>query len=183
MKKQLLVMLSIGLLSMILSGCGGTLPDDGSQDESVSVTEQETPEPSDAENEISDTGETDNSFPFYGTWQVMDYQSAAISALSADDMESRRGLVIAYQSDSVLLDGEKVNDDSFTYKTEENTYDYDSLLEVYGANLGEWWNNISEVTFVTIDSNDNFFGSQFFVVDSDTIWIYYEGVFFLAKKS
>ncbi|MDE5589801.1 MAG: hypothetical protein K2J60_11800 [Acetatifactor sp.] len=183
MKKQLLVLLSAGLLTMILSGCGGTLPDDSSQDESVSMMEQEvSSEPSDAESEIADAEESDNSFPFYGTWKVMDYQSAAISALSADDMESRRGLEITYQSDSVLLDGEKVNDESFTYKTEENTYNYDSLLEEYRANLGEWWNNISEVTCVTIDSNDIFFGSQFFVVDSDTIWIYYEGVFFLAKK-
>lgn len=167
---------------MILSGCSGILPGDSLQDESVSMTEQETLELSDAENEIVDTGEMDNSFSFYGTWKVMDYQSAAISALSADDMESRRGIVIVYQSDSVLIDGEKVTDDSIAFETEENSYDYDSLIEAYGANLGEWWNNISEVTCITVDSNENFFGSQFFVVDSDTIWIYYEGVFFLAKK-
>ena len=126
------------------------------------MTEQETPEPSDAENEIVDTGEMDNSFSFYGTWKVMDYQSAAISALSADDMESRRGIVIVYQSDSVLLDGEKVNEDGFAYETEDNTYNYDSLIEAFGANLGVWWNNISEVTCVTIDSSDIFFGDQFF---------------------
>ena len=182
MKKQLLVLLSISFLAMILSGCGGKLPGDSSQDESMLMTEQETPEPSDAENEISDTGETDNEFPFYGTWRVMDYQSAAISALSSDEMESHRGTVIDYQSDSVLLDGEKVSDDGFTYETEDNTYNYDSLIEAYRANLGEWWNNISEVTCVTVASDDDFFGSQFFAVDSDTIWIYYEGVFFLAKK-
>lgn len=183
MKKQLLVLLSIGLFTMILSGCSGILPGGSSQDESVSMTEQEAPpEPSDAENGIADTEESDNSFPFYGTWKVMDYQSAAISALSADDMESHRGIVIVYQSDLVLLDGEKVSEDGFTYETEDNTYDYDSLIEAFEANLGEWWNNISEVTCVTIDSSDIFFGDQFFIVDSDTIWIYYEGVFFLAKK-
>ena len=54
--------------------------------------------------------------------------------------------------------------------------------DAYNVNLGEWWDNISEVTYITIDSNKSFFGDQFFVVDSDTIWIYYEGAFFLAKK-
>ncbi len=108
---------------------------------------------------------------------------AAVSALSSDDMESYRGVKIAYQSDSILLDGENMTaDDNFTYETDDATYNYNNLMENYKANLGEWWNNISEVTCITIDSNESFFGDQFCVVDSDTILIYYEGVFFLAKK-
>lgn len=190
MKKYLLVLLSIGLLAMILNGCSGMLPSDNSQEERVSVTEHETTGNklsqteiySNNENEISHTGEMDRSFSYYGTWEVRDYQSAAFSALSSDDMESFRGIVITYQSDSILLNDEKVTNENFTYETEDATYDYDSLTETYKANLGEWWNNISEVTYVTIDSNESFFGNQFFVVDSETIWIYYEGVFFLAKN-
>lgn len=97
-------------------------------------------------------------------------------------MESFRGKTITYQADSILLDGENVTADDVAYETDLLTYDYDSLTEAYHANLGEWWNNISEVTCVTIDSNESFFGNQFFTADADTIWIYYEGVFFLAKS-
>lgn len=192
MKKRLLVLLSTVFFAMILNGCSGILPSDNSQEETMSVTEQETTsselpktaESSNSENEISNMEETDNSFSYYGTWEVKDYQSATVSALSSDDMESFRGVMIAYQSDSILLDGENVTaNDNFTYETDDATYNYDSLTETYKANLGEWWNNISEVTCVTINSNESFFGDQFFVVDSDTIWIYYEGVFFLAKNS
>ncbi|MDE6435467.1 MAG: M56 family metallopeptidase [Lachnospiraceae bacterium] len=167
---------------------------DSNNDESVNVDESaanqqessklpETAESSNSENETSNMEKTDNSFSYYGTWEVKDYQSATVSALSSDDMESFRGVMIAYQSDSILLDGQNVTaEGNFTYEIDDVTYNYDSLMETYKANLGEWWNNISEVTCVTIDSNESFFGNQFFVVDSDTIWIYYEGVFFLAKN-
>lgn len=151
-----------------MGGYNGILPSDNLQEETVVVTEQET---------------TDNSFSYYGTWEVKDYQSAEFSTLTADEMESFRGIKITYQSDSILLDGEKVSDGNFIYETKDTTYNYDSLIEAYEANLGEWWNNISEVTCVTVNSNKNFFGNQFFIVDSDTIWIYYKGVFFLAKNN
>lgn len=191
MKKRLFVLLSTVLFAMILNGCSNISPSDNTQEEKLLVLEQktkgselpETTESSNSENEISNMEEIDYSFSYYGTWEVRDYQSAEISALSSDDMASYREVKIAYQSDSILLDGENMTaDDNFTYETDDAAYNYDSLMEAYKANLGEWWNNISEVTCVTIDSNEFFFGNQFFVVDSDTIWIYYEGVFFLAKK-
>ena len=174
-----------------MGGYGGILPSDNLQEETVSVTEQETTdselaetaEAPNAENETFNRGEIDNSFSCYGTWEVKDYQSAEFSTLTVDEMESFRGIIITYQSDSILLDGEKVSDSNFIYETKDTTYNYDSLIEAYEANLGEWWNNISEVTCVTVNSNESFFGNQFFIVDSDTIWIYYEGVFFLAKNN
>lgn len=191
MKKRWLVLLSAGFSAIILNGCSGILPNVNSQEETVSVKEQETTgsklpetaESSNSESEISNMVEIDNSFSYYGTWEVKDYQIAMVSTLSSDDIESFRGVMITYQSDSILLDGENMTaGDNFTYETDDITYDYDSLIETYNANLGEWWNNISEVKCITIDSNESFFGNQFFVVDSDTIWIYYEGVFFLAKN-
>lgn len=190
MKKCFLVLLSISILSIVLNGCSGVLPKENSQEESLSTNTQETSESklsetdesSDSEEKTTDNGIVDNSFPYYGTWEIKDYQSAGISTLSSDDMESFRGVIISYQPDSILLDGENVTVDSFTYETDASTYDYDSLTEAYEVNLGEWWDNISEVAHITIDSNESFFGNQFFEVDSDTIWIYYEGAFFLAKK-
>lgn len=174
-----------------MGGYSGILPGDNLQAETESVAEQkttdsepaETVETPNAENETFIKGEIDNSFSCYGTWEVKDYQSAEFSILTADEMESFRGIKITYQSDSILLDGEKVSDSNFIYETKDTTYNYDSLTEAYEANLGEWWNNISEVTCITVNSNESFFGNQFFIVDSDTIWIYYEGVFFLAKNN
>lgn len=207
MKKQFMTLLSIGLAAMLLTGCsilsGGSqaekepdmeyegaeviLPD--TEQEGTEVGLPETVESPDGEKEVSDTGNNDDSASYYGTYEVKDYQwqinedmSEENLALSLEEMESFRGKRIAYQSDSVILDGAKAADGNFTYKVADTAYNYDSLIESYDANLGDWWNNISEVACVTIDSNESFFGNQFFVADSETIWIYYEGVFFLAKR-
>lgn len=190
MKKYFLVLLSSSVLSTVLNGCSGILPNENSQEENLSTSEWETSESklskteetSSIEEKPTDNGKVDNSCSYYGTWEIRDYQSAGISALSSDDMESFQGITITYQSDSILLDDENVTVDYFTDETDNFVYDYDSLTDAYNVNLGEWWDNISEVTYITIDSNKSFFGDQFFVVDSDTIWIYYEGAFFLAKK-
>lgn len=162
MRKCLLVLLSIGLLSMILNGCRSISPSDSSQEK------------------IS-TEDIDDSLPYYGTWEVKDYQSAEVSTLSLDDMESFRGMQITYQADSIIVDDEKVTDQDLIYEIDDVAYNCDSFSKTYKANLGEWWNNIDEVTHILVESNDTFFGEQFFVVDPDTIWVYYEGVFFLAK--
>ncbi|MCX4379881.1 MAG: hypothetical protein OSJ61_27640 [Lachnospiraceae bacterium] len=190
MKKYFLVLLSSSILSTVLNGCSGILPNENSQEENLSTSEWETSESklskteetSSIEEKPTDNGKVDNSCSYYGTWEIRDYQSTGISALSSDDMESFQGITITYQSDSILLDDENVTVDYFTDETDNFVYDYDSLTDAYNVNLGEWWDNISEVTYITIDSNKSFFGDQFFVVDSDTIWIYYEGAFFLAKK-
>lgn len=209
MKKIFWAFLFISLLTMGLSGCSGILPNDDSQKEGIPTTGPETPESGmsgsgtpesgtsgsgtpESEtlgSESSETGETsddeqetDHFASYYGTWEVKDYQSASVSTLSLEEMESFRGKKITYQADSILLDGENVTADDVAYETDLLTYDYDSLTEAYHANLGEWWNNISEVTCVTIDSSESFFGNQFFTADADTIWIYYEGVFFLSKS-
>lgn len=179
-KKQTSVLLTIILLTISLIGYGNSTVNDNPQEEEKPVTEQETTEVS--ETEISETETTDNSASYYGTWEVKDYQSASVSALSSDDMEAFRGSKVTYEADAILLNGEEAAADNFTYEADSNTYNYDSLTETYQANLGEWWNNINEVTYVAVNSNDIFFGSQFFVADSDTLWIYYEGVFFLAKR-
>lgn len=193
MKKYLLLLLTFGLTAALISGCGSIPPDDHATAKTPETIPEEaiaeSPETSDTENEISNTENNDSAASYYGTWEVKDYQwlvnesrTEETLALSLDEMESFRGKTITYQSDSIMSDGEKVADGNFTYKTENTTYDYDGLIETFDANLGEWWTNINEVTFVTIDSDESFFGNQFFEADSETIWIYYEGVFFLAKS-
>lgn len=192
MKKCLLVSLSLCLVAALMGGCSILLEDspshetiaDTGQGEAGSEPVAADP-PSNTESGDSNTEETDQTFPFYGTWEVKDYQIQVGTQyeLSAEDMETFRGMTITYQPDSVALEGEKVSPDNFTYETDGTAYDYDGLIEAYGANLGEWWNNVNEVTHITIESGNAFFGDQFFIVDSDTIWVYYEDVFFLGKRS
>lgn len=190
MKKYLPIILTISLLTVISNGCSDTQPDSTVPKETVIWLDQgttdsalpETQESSTAGNEISDTVDDNNAASYYGTWEVRDYQGAEVSMLSAEDMESFRGATITYQSDSVSLNNEIVTEGTIAYETGDTAYDYDLLTETYNANLGEWWNNIGEVTCVTVASDNSFFGNQFFVANSDTIWIYYEGVFFLASK-
>lgn len=157
MKKYLFALFAIGLFAIILNGCA-LLPKDNSQTETM-----------------------EDSLPYYRTWEVKDYQSGDASALPSDVLESFRGTTVTYQVDAVILDGEKVTDEDLIYKTDDTTYSYDSFTETFQINLGEWWNQVPAVTCITIASEDHFFGDQFFVADSDTIWIYYEGVCFLAK--
>lgn len=118
----------------------------------------------------------------YGTWEVKDYQSADVSALSSDEGNAFVGKRITYQADAVCMDGETVFSGPVTYEMDAIPSNEASIVEGYRVNLGEWWNGVSEVTGASVDSTDVFFGNHFFVIDSDTIWIWYEGVFFLAKR-
>ncbi len=117
---------------------------------------------------------------YYGTCTVKDYQSASVSSLSTEETGDFFSYTVTYQADTVFQNGQNMNIAGLTYESEE--YTEDSILQEYKANLGEWWNEKSKVTRIFITSEDYFFGNQFFVASDDVIWIYYEGVFFLARK-
>lgn len=131
-----------------------------------------------AENEGAEAEHDEPSY--YGTWAVKDYQSASVSSLSAEEIGDFFSYTVTYQADAVFQNGQNMNIAGLTYESEE--YTEDSIVQEYKANLGEWWNEKSKVTRIFIASEDYFFGNQFFVADDDVIWIYYEGVFFLARK-
>lgn len=201
MKKHLLMILC-GSLVIVLSGCSNTK---ASQNNNTSTITEESSyendtntmsviiEKSEMESKTdnittegnqndpnTEKGEKNNKSSYYGTWEVQDYQAAGVSALSTEECESFKEYMITYQADAVFQNGTNMNLTEVEYQQE--TYTEETLVQDYGANLGEWWNGIEEVRSVNITSTDNFFGSHFFVADNNTIWIYYEGVFFLAKK-
>jgi len=181
MKKYLLALLTALLFAAILSGCTSKSNSQGSSvsEETASTVEEET-----IDNEAPAEEEADDDIfsLYYGTWEVKDYAAAEISTMSADELETFRGKTVTYQADSILLDGQDAGAGSFTYEVADSAYDYDELTEEYQVNLGEWWNNISEVTKVTVVSDTDFFGSQIFLADADTLWIYQDGVCFLARR-
>lgn len=165
-------LLLVCLLSVLSCGCGSAC------DEAVIIPPEASPD-LEHENPGDEAGAA--ALSFFGAWEVMDFQSAETAPLSAEEAEGYRGAVVTYQPDCVLINGESTAQ-GLTYKTNGPIYDYDSLIEVYSANLGEWWNNVDTVTCIISDSDADFFGNRLFTVDADTIWIYYSGVFFLARS-
>lgn len=124
----------------------------------------------------SQSGEVD----FYGRWYVWAYQMAEVSAISAEDAQSFVGAEVIYEENYVRVNGAKQPAPGFTYTFAD--YTEEVLAQEYNVNLGEWWSGISEVVYGEINTSDNGFGSQFFVVNDEIIWIYHEGVFFLARR-
>lgn len=132
-----------------------------------------------ASNEEEEAAE-DQGVSFYGTWEVKDHQTAEVSALSEEEISAFLDDTVTYQKNEVLLNGQKMNAVDISY--EFAPYTEQTLAEEYRANLGEWWNGKPEVSRCTVMSSESFFGDHFFIADEETIWICYEGVFFLAKR-
>lgn len=118
--------------------------------------------------------------PWYGTWEVKDYQTTETYALSQEEIDDYLTCVLTYDANSCSVNGTPAEAGDFGYETRDCTEA--SIAEDYHANLGEWWNGIAQVTEVNVDPSGGFFGSHFFYVDEDTIWICQDGVFFLAKR-
>lgn len=162
MKKYLLA-LFIGLALMQASGCAKA-EEKPSEEAFESGTEVQKEEPS-----------------YYGTWEVKDAQRAEVYALSEDEINAFLGSRLSYSADTFRFNEEERAISE--YEAENEAYTEEMLAEEYGLNLGEWWNNKPQVTFFAISSEDNFFGRQFFVADEETLWIYHEGIMFLAKRA
>lgn len=174
MKRIFIMLLALSLL-MSLAACGTTSPKETPKETSATANEtvvEATPEGT----ELPDVPS------YFGTWEVKDSQHCYISAVTQEERDSFIGKRLTYQADAVLFDGETVLGGPVTYEVDDEPTTEVDVTEDYRANLGEWWNGVSEVTGISVDASDAFFGHYFFVVDSETIWIFYEGVFFLAKR-
>ncbi len=196
MKRKLGILLLILSSAMMLGACGNT--DKPQQDnpatesvvsaENTAADDKTASEGSNAvnDNSASEAAPTSSTvaetevLPYYGTWSVKDCQPAKVSALSPAEISTYLSYSITYQPDAVYQNDQNMNIDELQYKSEP--YTEESLVENYKANLGEWWNGISEVSYISVTAPEKFFGNQFFIVNEDTLWIYYEGAFFLAKK-
>lgn len=173
--KRYMIIIALGVLSVMLCSCSGKAATQ-ENDYNVTIVSQDdgnvtTEEEPDEESKPS----------YYGIWEVKDYQAAEVSALSADEMEAFRGYTVTYQADAVFCNGQNMNIADPGYEYEE--YTEELLAQEYRANLGEWWNEKEQVFSYTISSDESFFGDHFFVADENILWIYYEGVFFLARKA
>lgn len=167
--------LCVLLLAVLLAACGRADQSPQNNIPIESVDPAGTAEPAPPEEPTAETQ------TFYGAWEIKDCQPAEISALSLEEAQAFRGYTITYQSDTVLLNDQTIS--AAEYKSETELYTEEALTQNYNVNLGEWWNGISGVEHVSVSAEDIFFGDEFFVADAETLWIYYEGVFFLAKRA
>ncbi|MDO5141709.1 MAG: hypothetical protein Q4D31_01675 [Eubacteriales bacterium] len=170
--KQYVKILSLCVLSaFMMSGCS-----DRSEPQKEEVSKGSIV----AEGSSAEDTSVSDALSFYGIWYIWDYQAAEVSAVSADTVEKLGQSTITYAGDSITLDGNSFEIDRYTYDTEK--YTYERMLEDYNANLGEWWSEIDSVSLVSVAVGEDFLGKNFFVVSDNVIWIYYEGVFFLARR-
>lgn len=174
MKRHLISILTLLLLAAFLSACGSA--DKAPQ---ADMAAESAGPAGTAAAAIPEEPQTDG-LPFYGTWVIRDCQPAEVSALSPDDTQTYLGCTITYQADMVLQDGQEISVTGYTQEAEP--YTEESLAQNYKVNLGEWWSAVESVAHVSVTAPDQFFGNEFFIVDAGTLWIYYEGVFFIAKS-
>lgn len=183
MKRNLFIIV-LSLSVVMLNGCSGTSDMQHNSNAKENTNSESAPEgfavPAEPETDIREKADQTESeeTSFYGTWEVRDYQTADIYALSQEEINDFLDDTVTYQSDEVIWNDKKISIAEYKYET----YTEELLVQNYRANLGEWWNGIGDISYVFVTSQESFFGDQFFAVDDDTIWIFYEGVFFLAKK-
>jgi len=137
--------------------------------------------------QMSGCSKSEETQAFYGTWEVVAAEPSASSdssvlcALSQDEISALLGTRLLYSEDLFRFNEEER---AITgYDSENVAYTYEAFEEDYRINLGEWWNEKTQVMFFEISSEDHFFGRQFFVADEETLWIPYEGAVFLAKRA
>lgn len=126
---------------------------------------------------------------FFGSWQVTDYRTSRIYALSQEKIDEFLTYGMAYYEDTFFLNGIPVEAEGFGYVYMD--YTKAEVEEGFNIDMTGWWNENDTITYVGITSAESdtspslsyCFGTEFFVVDADTIWIYYEGVFFQAKRA
>ena len=141
--------------------------------------EEETADAAEETAKIQDSEE--KSSILYGTWQVVDYKTCQIYAMSQQEIEEVLTYKVAYYEDGVSLNGQQVRLENFGYTFVD--YAQAELSQDFNVDLTEWWNGSMSVSMGQILSDEGFFGDTFFPADADHLWIYYNGVFFRAEKT
>lgn len=143
--------------------------------------------PSQPENEQQP--ESTSEIVFFGSWQVTDYRASRIYALSQEEIEEFLTYGLAYYEDGFSLQGTMVVEGDLEYA--HTDYTKEEVEEQFNIDMTGWWNESDTIAYIGIISAESdespslryCFGTEFFVIDSDTIWIYYEGVFFRAERA
>ncbi|WP_124065435.1 hypothetical protein [Clostridium sp. E02] len=112
---------------------------------------------------------------FYGDYQITACRGTATAyALSQEEIDAVIGSSLNYQANSF---------NTMAAGYEEETYPTDRLYEDFRVKPTDLGITKKEVTVVSVLLEGDFIGGYFYILDENTLLVYYEGVFFEAKKT
>ncbi len=157
--------LFIIIFCIILTGCNNK----GSETEEPIVMEQ-----TEAENENAAMGETS----FYGDYEITACRGKALTyAMSEEEIEETIGDTLSYQESNYAYNG-----NTMETSYQETIYDADQMYEDFCIQASELGIKEKEITLVTTLTEGEFIGNYIYILDPNTLLIYYEGVFFQADR-
>ncbi len=117
---------------------------------------------------------------FYGTWKGKDYQACKVSALSKEEIQDYLKESITYGSDSFSRNGAVEETENFGYEFRDCSVQ--TVQEDFQADLSGWAEEKKIITEGNLLEMNEGFGKYFYVIDSDHLWVYHEGVFFRMER-
>lgn len=117
----------------------------------------------------------ENETNFYGDYQITACRgTAAVYAMSQEEIDAVIGSDLSYQPTFF---------NTMAADYQEETYPIDRLYEDFRVKPSDLGITKKEVTAVSVLSEGDFVGGYFYILDKNTLLVYYEGVFFEAKKT
>lgn len=115
---------------------------------------------------------------FYGDYQITACKGTAIAcAMSPEEIDAAIGDVLSFQENTYGWNG-----NTMVTGYQEGTYSADQMFDDFGIQASELGIEKNGLLLVTVSTEGDFIGDYLYVLDENTLLIYYEGVFFEAKK-
>ncbi len=115
---------------------------------------------------------------YYGDYRITACKgTAAVYAMSQEEIDAAIGNTLSYQAASYAWNG-----NTMATSYQEETYSTDQLSEDYGIEASELGIKDKEVLAVTVLTEGEYIGNYFYVLDENTLLLYYEGVLFEAER-
>lgn len=170
MKRNYFLLFLIASLS--LSGCKADSSDASVPD--LNVTPIST-----ADTDTDDSQADSASNSYYGQWKIVDFLAPGITALGTDEMEGYIYLPLNYSAD--LFESENITLEKPVYT--ESVITKEAFADSFQNQVTFEHLNITadSVLRVSID-NSTAFGSVFYVVDENTLYLPLDGAFFKAAR-
>lgn len=119
---------------------------------------------------------------YYGDFRVTACKGTTdIYALTDEEIEDRIGTTLSYQTGIFIRNGNIIVDLTQN-EFSEKSYSTDDLSKDFRVNINDLGITEKEILAVTVEVDGDLFGTNFYVLDENTLLIYYEGVFFEADR-
>ena len=116
---------------------------------------------------------------YYGDWLITGcLGTSAVYALSQEEIDDYVGTQITYENDQYSYNGNSISINGY----EEQMETTETFAVDFGVPYSELGINEGEILSVSAMTEGNFFGGYFYVIDENTLMIYYEGVFFKGVR-